>query len=100
MVSACLRTNHGVLPTNVDVGQLQGAFNQIGFAVVLLQIDKGWALIPAFWQQIEPVHLLIAQEHLTDVPGHAFLHHLVTNTQAVPYLERALSKTQSARTNG
>ena len=85
-------------PANVDERQRSRALCQEAFDVVLLQVDEGRPLMAGLRLQIELVHLFILEEHAPEFPRHTLLDHAVAATQPVEYLQRALGKTDGART--
>jgi hypothetical protein len=60
-----------VAPTQVDRGDLPGTLDERAFQQILLEIDEGRHLVPAFRQQVERIGEIVANEHLAELPGHA-----------------------------
>ena len=91
----CIRDS--VAPAQIDAGQFLHAVDQIGFGVILLQVDEGRHLVAVFRQQVELVEHLLAEEDLADLPDHALADHALADPEPVPDLQRSLGKTDRAR---
>ena len=59
-----------------------------------MKAGRSW---PGLGQQVEAVDLLVAEEHLADVPRHALVDHAVAAAEPVEDLERALGEADRAR---
>ena len=110
MLVVLLDADDLVIPAQVDSRQLGGALSQVAFDVVLLQVDErrpklgrparfgrlGW-LAAGLGEQVEPVDLCVAEEHLADVPRDTLVDHALPAAESVEDLERALGEANRAR---
>ena len=64
-----------VPPADLEVRQRRGTLGEEAFDVVLLQVDEGRTCMAGLGQQVEGIDLFLLEEHLADVPRHAFGHH-------------------------
>ena len=100
--SVCLHRQRAdpVMPTQVYQRQLQRTLDQIGFTVILLQVDEGRARMLVFRQKIELINLLVLEENSAKAPGHPLVDHRLSYAQPVPNLQRALGKADGTRSAG
>src|SRR5690606_885218 len=97
MISAQLYPGYLVFPSQIDqVGKIGGALDQILLDVILLQVDEGRHFVARLGQQVEAPDFAVAVEKPADLPGHAFFHHAVCNTQPVEYFQRAFRPADGA----
>src|SRR5690606_33673317 len=53
-----------------------------------------------FRKKVKLPDFLVAKKHASHIPRDALAHHALADAKAVPDIQRALSKTDGARTNG
>jgi hypothetical protein len=96
-IVALLQRRYLVAPAKVDLGQVRDAIDEIGFRVILLEVDEGRPLVAVFRQQIELVELGLAMKDPADAPHHALCDHTVADAEPVPVFQRALREADRAR---
>ena len=97
MIREGLDADAFVLEAQIDVRQLLAALIEVLLDIVLLKIDEGRHLVPAFGQQVELVEQLGAVEHLAELPGDALGDGPLADAEPVEDLQRALGVAQAAR---
>lgn len=72
-----------VVLVQIDCRQILDMIDQIGFGVILLEVDEGWLFVVVFGQEIELIELGVVVEDLFDVLYDVFFDYVIVDVKLV-----------------